>query len=381
MTRRVVITGIGAVNSIGASSREFWRNLLTGVSGAAPISSRYDIALRQNVGCEVRRAFSAEGIAGIGRATQLAIAAAEDAIADSGLSASDVERADISVGTTMGEPGMIEDRNGEACFQADAISAGVALHLHSHGHNTTWQTACAAGNYAIDSGWRRIAAGLGNIALTGGSDAFSRTAFIGFARVGALAPDVCRPFDLNRKGLLLGEGAGMLVLEELEQAKRRSAKIYAEVLACGFSCDAFHITQPHPKADGAVIAMGRALKQANVDPETVDYVSAHGTGTKFNDLAEAVAVKRVFGGRRVPVTSIKALIGHTMGSASAIEAVACCLAIQERVIPPTWNYQETDPACDLDVVPNCPREADLNIVISNSYAFGGSNSCLVLRKY
>lgn len=381
MSRRVVITGVGAINSIGAGSAEFWSNLLAGVSGAGPIGFQHNVSLRQNVGCEVRRPFPAESLSGIGRATQLALAAADDAIRDSGLSASDLELADVSIGTTMGEPSMIENGKSDACIQANAISSGVARHFQSNGHNITWQTACAAGNYAVNSGWRRIASGRASIVLAGGSDAFSRAAFIGFARVGALSSDVCRPFDHNREGLLLGEGSGMLILEDFEHAKRRSAKIYAEILGCGFSCDAFHITQPHPKADGGVIAMGRGLKQAKIAPDNVDYVSAHGTGTKFNDLSETIAVKRVFGGRRVPISSIKALIGHSLGAASALEAVACCLAIRDRVIPPTWNYQEPDPNCDLDIVPNCPREADLKIVISNSYAFGGNNSCLVLGKY
>jgi 3-oxoacyl-[acyl-carrier-protein] synthase II len=381
MTRRVVITGAGAINSIGLTQEEFWRNLLAGVSGAGPIDSRHKVGLRQNVGCEVRKPLRAASLPGVGRATQLAITAADNAIADSGLQAADVENADISIGTTMGEPEMIDSGRGEVCVQANAISSGMAKHFHSAGHNITWQTACAAGNYAINSAWRRIATGRTNVALAGGSDAFSRTAFIGFARVGALSPDVCRPFDQKRKGLLLGEGSGMIVLEELERARHRNANIYAEILGCGFSCDAFHITQPHPKADGGLIAMNRGLKQAGVDPENVDYISAHGTGTKFNDLSETVAVKRVFGGRRVPISSIKAVIGHTLGAASALEAVACCLAIRDRVIPPTWNYEEPDPECDLEVVPNCPREANLKIIMSNSYAFGGTNSSLVLRKY
>ena len=245
----------------------------------------------------------------------------------------------------------------------------------------TWQTACAAGNYALNSGFSRIALGQSSLALVGGSDAFSKAAFIGFARVGALSSDVCRPFDHNRKGLLLGEGSGMLVLESLQRAVSRQGKKNSEFLGCGFSCDAFHITQPHPKADGAVLAMGRAMEQAGIKADDVDYVSAHGTGTKFNDLSESIAVKRVFGDRRVPISSIKAVIGHTLGSASALEAVACCMALRDEVIPPTWNYLGKDPDCDIDVVPNAPRRATLKTVISNSYAFGGSNSCLVLRKY
>ena len=381
MPSRVVIAGIGAINSIGATSGEFWQNLLNGVSGADSIRPQHSVGLRQNVGCEVRKPFPAEGLQELGRATQLAIQAATEAVKDSGLTDVDMEMADVSIGTTMGEPEMIERGKGASCIQADAISAGVAKYFRSKGRHVTWQTACAAGNYALHNGFSRIASGRAKIALVGGSDAFAKTAFIGFARVGALSPDVCRPFDQNRKGLLLGEGAGMLVLEDLAHALQRRARIYAEVLGAGFSCDAFHITQPHPKADGAVIAMGRAFDQAGITPDEIDYVSAHGTGTKFNDLSESIAVKRVFGNRRVPISSIKAVIGHTLGAASALEAVACCLALRNQVAPPTWNYCAKDPDCDLDVVPNEPRPTKLTTVISNSYAFGGSNSCLVLRQH
>ena len=381
MAKRVVITGIGAINSIGACADEFWTNLLNGVSGAASIGAQHDVGLRQNVGCEVRKPFAAESLQGMGRATQLAIEAAKGALLDSGLSCSAIEEADISIGTTMGEPEMIEREKASACIQADAISSGVARFFNTKGNHMTWQTACAAGNYAMHSGFSRIASGRGSVALVGGSDAFSKTAFIGFARVGALSSDVCRPFDHNRKGLLLGEGSGMLVLESLPHAQARNARIYAEVLGCGFSCDAFHITQPHPKADGAVLAMKRAMEQAHITPQEVNYVSAHGTGTKFNDLSESIAIKRVFADQRVPISSIKALIGHTLGSASALEAVACCLALRDQIIPPTWNYQQKDLDCDMDVVPNEPRPANLKTVISNSYAFGGSNSCLVLRQF
>ena len=300
MKQRVVISGIGAINSIGSGSGEFWANLLGGVSGAGAIGAQHDVGLRQNVGCEVRKHFACEQLDGIGRATQLAIEAAKEAVADCGLTAADFENADISIGTTMGEPEMIEREKSSACIQADAISSGVARYFNTKGNHVTWQTACAAGNYALHSGFTRIATGRSSLALVGGSDAFSKTAFIGFARVGALSSDVCRPFDHNRKGLLLGEGSGMLVLESLDRAMKRNAKVYAEVLGCGFSCDAFHITQPHPKADGAVLAMGHAMRQSGVMPEEIDYISAHGTGTKFNDLSESVAVRRVFGGTASP---------------------------------------------------------------------------------
>ena len=218
--------------------------------------------------------------------------------------------------------------------------------------------------------------------LVGGSDPFSKIAFTGFSRVGAVAPERCQPFDKNRKGMLVGEGAGVLVLETLDAATARGAEPYAEILAYGLSCDAHHMTAPHPEGEGIMAAMQRALAAAGIGPEDVDYLSAHGTGTPANDKAESVAIRRVFGDATgdLAVSSIKSMLGHTMGAASALEAIACALAIRHGRIPPTINHETPDPDIGLDVVPNESRVQDVTIALNNGFAFGGNNSSLVLRK-
>jgi 3-oxoacyl-[acyl-carrier-protein] synthase II len=272
-------------------------------------------------------------------------------------------------------------------YPCHKISNHIASELNVEGPNIMIPTACAAGNYAIGYGYDLIQNGDADWILAGGAESFSRIAFIGFSRLHAMSPDTCRPFDKNRKGILLGEGAGVLLLENLESAVKRRAKIFAEVLGYGLSCDAYHITAPHPEGKGAAEAMRRALKNARLTPEQVGYINAHGTGTLQNDRSETSAIKKVFDDKayQIPMSSIKALTGHAMGAASAIEANACVLAIVRKVLPPTWNYEEPDPDCDLDYIPNEPREVaagfSLRFVLNNSYAFGGNNSSVVFGKY
>jgi 3-oxoacyl-[acyl-carrier-protein] synthase II len=218
--------------------------------------------------------------------------------------------------------------------------------------------------------------------LAGGADAFSRISYSGFAGLLAIAPQKCQPFDRNRKGMIPGEGAAILVLERRESAEARGARIYAEVAGYGLSCDAFHMTGSDPTGRGAARAMEKALEQCSHAPQDIDYISAHGTGTKSNDYHETVAVKAVFGEQayRTPISSVKSMLGHTMGAASAIEAAVCCLAITHRVIPPTMNLEEPDPECDLDYVPNEARVHSVEMAMNNSYAFGGTNASLILKR-
>jgi 3-oxoacyl-[acyl-carrier-protein] synthase II len=218
--------------------------------------------------------------------------------------------------------------------------------------------------------------------FAGGSDAFSRITYTGFARLGAIAPEVCQPFDRNRKGMIPGEGAAILVLEPLDRAAARGARLYAEIGGYGLSCDAHHMTAAHPDGDGAARAMVKALNESRLNPEEVSYISAHGTGTSTNDRLETIAVKRVFqeAAYRIPISSIKSMLGHTMGAASAIEAAVCALAIFDDRIPPTMNYEQPDPECDLDYVPNAARERRVNVAMNNAYAFGGNNASLILKK-
>jgi 3-oxoacyl-[acyl-carrier-protein] synthase II len=403
MDRRIVITGIGVVTPIGIGCEQFWTNLLEGQSGIAPVKSFDTSAYNVHRGAEVKE-FNAEqyvlnlDAAHLGRASQFAIAAARLALADAGveIGSLDRKRAGVSMGTTSGEPREVErfddayvsknlDRIGPEfleLYPCHVIAAHVASELNFAGVNTMIPTACAAGNYAIAHALDVMHAGRADLMLAGGSDAFSRITFTGFARLGAVAPEICQPFDRFRKGMIPGEGAGVLVLEPLDLARRRGARIYAEVAGYGLSCDAHHMTAAHPEGAGAERAMRHALADSCTNPEDVGYISAHGTGTPTNDRLETIAVKRLFKDEayRIPISSIKSMLGHTMGAASAIEAAVCALAVFSNRVPPTINLNEPDPECDLDYVANTARELPVNVAMNNAYAFGGNNASLILRK-
>jgi len=254
----------------------------------------------------------------------------------------------------------------------------VGYFFKAKGENVLIPNACAAGNYAISYGFDLIRKGEIEFAIVGGADALSRVAFQGFQRLYAMSPGVCSPFDKNRQGMLLGEGAGILILESLERAKKRNATIYAKVLEYGLSCDAYNMTIPN--RIGIKKAMAKAVKNATISVDEIDYISAHGTGTTQNDKEESNAINEVFGGRKVAVSSIKSMLGHTLGAASALEALVCCLALKNDTIPPTINFKTPDPECNIDCVPNKARRIKLNKVLNNGFAFGGNNCCVVLGK-
>ncbi len=396
---RPCVTGIGIDTPIGADPESFWKSLLVGTSGARPVRSFDTSALPNHVGCEIDSVSLPEEIQKDlqgGRCTQLSVLAARRAVASSGLGESYTGTAHMAVvvGTTMGDVTQFEqDRASHPEPEAsvadvstlanrplDVMARAVARILGLSGVVRTVPAACAAGNYAIGLAASLVARGEARAALAVGCEAFSRLAFVGFSRMRAMSPDACRPFSRGRKGLLLGEGAAALVLEPEWAARERGATILGFVDGFGLSCDAHHITGPRPDALGATRAMEDALGRARLDPDRIDYVNAHGTGTPLNDKVESLAVHKVFGARarQVPVSSVKALTGHMMGAAGAVEAVACLMALRDGVIPPTWNWVEADPECDIDCVPNEPRAAKLTHVVSNSYAFGGNNSSLVL---
>ena len=226
-----------------------------------------------------------------------------------------------------------------------------------------------------------IKSGKFDIMIAGGADPIARTNFTGFARLVAMAPEKCQPFDKDRKGMMVGEGAGVLILEDLDSAKKRGANTYAEILGYGLSCDAYHMSIPSLK--GIKKVMMKAMNEAKINPDEVDYISAHGTGTIPNDKTECQAIREVFNNnyKEIPISSIKSMLGHTMGAASAIEAISCCLAIKNNLIPPTINFETPDSECDIDCVPNQARKKNVNVVLNNSFAFGGNNACVVLRKY
>jgi 3-oxoacyl-[acyl-carrier-protein] synthase II len=401
MLRRVVVTGIGPVTSIGAGRAVWWAGLLEGRTGVSTVRSFDTTAYGVSAGAEVVGFRPEEYVRSLswkclGRASQLAIAAARLALADAGLQDVDSERAGVCVGTTSGEPGFIEEFDDAVVsgtldelgprhmlrYPGHMIGVNIADEFGLDGINVTIPCACAAGNYAIAHACEALRRHSADIMLAGGSDAFSRITYTGFARLGAIAPDVCRPFDLRRKGMIPGEGACMLVLEPLERALARGAHIYAEIAGYGFSCDAHHMTAAHPEGAGAARAMEKAMLASGVAPADVSYISAHGTGTPSNDRLETLAIKRVFGEQaaHTPVSSIKSMLGHTMGAASALEAACCALAIDEGRVPPTINFEQPDPECDLDCVPNTARELRVDVALNNAYAFGGNNSCVVLRR-
>jgi len=378
--------------------------VLEGRSGVDEVT-RFDTSeFRVHKGCEVKD-FDFEKYTGskqnreIGKGSQLAIAAAALAIEDAGIDLKKIDptRIGVAVGTTAGEIQVLETvnviryRNGIDAVDpglhkqhpVNQIPSNIAIEFGLKGPNLMLPTACAAGNYAIGYAYDLIRLGRADYMLAGGTDPFSKVAFTGFARLGAIAPEICQPFDKNRKGMMVGEGAGLLLLETLESAIERNATIYAEIVGYGLSCDGYHMTSPHPEGIGVVSAMIKALKGANIKPEDVQYISAHGTGTPANDAAETLAIKKVFGdwAKRLMVSSIKSMIGHTMGAASAIEAITCALAVKHDIVPPTINYETPDPECDIDCVPNEARQARVRIALNNAYAFGGNNSSLVVKKF
>jgi 3-oxoacyl-[acyl-carrier-protein] synthase II len=402
--RRVAITGIGVISPVGTGKSTFWNALLAGESGIGPVTAFDTTNYAAHIGGEVRdfdatRYVKKQQPDRMGRASQMAIGATRLAIADSGLDLDSIprRRIGVSMGTTSGEPIFVEEYNdakkqgGDDAIGADCLAlypchvipTHVAIEFDLRGPSLMIPTACAAGNYAIGYGYDLIRTDRADLMLAGGADAFSRIPYLGFARLGAIAPERCQPFDKNRKGMVPGEGSGMLVLEPLDAALARGAKIYAEVLGYGVSCDAHHMTAAHPQADGAIRAMSAAMKDSGKGVGDIDYISAHGTGTPTNDRIESLAVRTLFAeyAAAIPMSSIKSMLGHTMGAASAIEAAACALALDTGWIPPTINHEEPDPDCGLDIVPNKARLTNPRVVLNNAYAFGGNNASLCLGRY
>jgi 3-oxoacyl-[acyl-carrier-protein] synthase II len=399
--RRVVVTGLGVVSSVGIGKDEFWKSIISGKSGISKVDSFDTNEFRCHYAGEINNFDPQDFIPRrkvqfLGRTSQLAIAATSLALKDARLPVKDIsnKRTGVFIGTTMGERPLEESINEWVIKGADKISktkilqssannisANISIYFKFHGPNYMIPTACAAGNYAIGYGFDLVRKGDLDCAVVGGADAFSKVAFSGFHRIYAMAPEKCQPFDKNRKGMMVGEGAGILFLETIESALRRDATIYAEIGGYGLSCDAYHMTASDP--DGIEKVMMKALKDAQIQKEEVDYISAHGTGTSGNDKNECAAIKKVFKEKykTISVSSIKSMLGHPMGAGSAIEALACCLTVKENIIPPTINYETPDPNCDIDCVPNKAKIKRVRVALNNGFAFGGNNSCLVIRKY
>lgn len=402
MKRRIVITGVGVVSSIGIGRDDFWSALIKGESGISRISSFDTSDFSNHYGGEIKNFnpvvfIGRPKLAGLGRASCLALSSAKLAISDAklNLEGSNKERFGVAMGTTMAESQVFQEvneswvKNGEGAINpelicrlpANVLSCNVAIEFGFKGPNYVISTACAAGNYAIGYAYDLVRNGRADLMLAGGADAFSRIAFTGFNRLLAVAPQLCQPFDKNRKGMLVGEGAAALIIEPLEDALNRGADIYAEIIGYGLSCDAHHMTAPY--AEGIKEAIEKSLKEGNLAADDVGYFSAHGTGTPSNDKEECLAIKKAFGeySKKLPVSSIKSMLGHTMGAASAIEAVTCCLVLKNGIMPPTINFKTPDPECDIDCIPNTARYAKADIALNNASAFGGNNACLALKRY
>jgi beta-ketoacyl-acyl-carrier-protein synthase II len=409
---RVVITGLGAISPLGSSVDKLWDGWINGRSGIRRIT-RFDAsALPCQIAGEIPD-FDPEvymhrkEARRFPRASQIALGAATQAVQDAGLPETmpEAERSAVIFGTGIGGFDLVAD--GLFHLRTKSVSRVnpfvlpsaipnlsaflIARQFQCHGPNFTITTACATGTQAVGEASEIIRRGKADIVITGGTEALISDFTIGgFSAMRALPvnyndrPEAAsRPFDLNREGFIFSEGAAGLILEELEHARSRGARIYAEVAGHASSSDAFHIAAPNPEATGPANAMRWALEDAGLSQSDVDYINAHGTSTPLNDTTETKAIKMVFGENayRVAISSTKSMIGHAMGASGALEAIACILAITHGKIPPTINYETPDPICDLDYVPNIARQKSVNVALSNSFGLGGQNACLVLKKY
>ena len=407
--RRVVVTGMGAVSPLGNDLATTWDGLVAGKSGIDFIrgfdASDYPV----KIGAEVKN-FDPTGLASpkelrkLARYTQFSLAAAKEAVDSAGLlGAYPPERIGIVLGSAVGDIGTISQQERTLLERGpsrvapwfipsiltDAASGQLAIAFGFSGINFAMVAACATGSYTLGEGAEIVRRGTADAILAGGAEAaLTPLILAGFSNMRGLAaeeeypPRASRPFDATRAGFVIGEGAGILVLEELEAARARGAKIHAEVVSYGASNDAFHIAQPDPEASGVARMMREALATGGIEPEQLGYINAHGTSTPLGDAAETKAIKAAFGDHayKLAVSSTKSMLGHCLGAAGALEAIACVLAIEHGVIPPTINYEHPDPECDLDYVPNQARKADLSYALSNGMGLGGHNGCVLLGR-
>jgi 3-oxoacyl-[acyl-carrier-protein] synthase II len=407
--RRAVITGLGAVTPVGNDVPTTWSNLVAGKSGVVEISrfdaSDYPVTIAAEVqDFDATVAMPAKEARKTGLDVHYGVAAAMEAARDSGIGEIEPSRAGVIIGSAVGglpqildQQKVLEERGRERVsphwlpnMLVDTTTSHVATQLGWRGVNYAVVSACASGTHAIGDAAQVIGRGQADAILAGGTESSVVPLILaGFCSMRALADGredpaaASRPFDLTRSGFVMAEGAAVVMVEELEHARQRGARIYCEVAGYGASNDAFHVATPHPESIGVIEMMRAALASSGVAPEEVDYINAHGTSTPYNDAAETLAIKTVFGDHayELAVSSIKSMIGHLFGAAGAIEALATALTIHHGVIPPTINYRTPDPACDLDYVPNEAREADVRVALSNSMGLGGHNGCVILKRY
>jgi 3-oxoacyl-[acyl-carrier-protein] synthase II len=407
--KRVVITGVGPVTPIGCGKEAFWNSLMEGNSGVDLIS-RFDTSnFKTKIGAEIKDfnpeeyGINPKDAKRMDLFTQYGVAAASLAIKDARLSLAEYnDNVGTMIGTGIGglmtleeeKRKLIESKNPSRVspflipmMMPNAVNAYVSIIHKLTGTSPCLANACATGSYALIYGNKDIALGDFDVIIAGGSEAIlTEIAASSFANMKALSrrndepKRACRPFDKDRDGFVIGEGAGVLVLESLEHALARGARIYAEIVGYTTNTDAYHITAPDPEARMVKKAIRESLNMAGIEPGEVDYINAHGTSTPLNDKAEAVAIREIFGDHRVPVSSTKSMIGHLIGAAGAVEAIACAIAIERQIIPPNVNYETPDPDIDLNIITK-PTPAKINVAMNNSFGFGGHNAVMVLKKY
>lgn len=411
MPKRVVVTGLGIVSPLGIGVDTFWANLTAGVSGVGRITRFDPEGYTTQIAAEVKDFdpadyFEKKEARRLDRFTQFALVATREALADAGLQLekADRDRVGVILGTGIGGIETLEEQHKILLNRGpDRVSpffipmmianmgAGqIAINYGLRGHNVTTVSACASSSNAIGDAFRLLKQGLAEVVITGGAEApVTPLAIAGFCSMRAMSTNnaeparASRPFDARRDGFVIGEGAGVLILETREHALKRGARIYAEVAGYGCTCDAYHVSAPDPEGKGAALAMALALREGNVAGAEVDYINAHGTATPLGDRLETLAIKQVFGEAvgRLAVSSTKSMTGHLLGAAGGLEAVACILAIEKGIVPPTINYEYPDPDCDLDYVPNRARSRTVEVALSNSLGFGGHNVSLLFKKY
>ncbi|WLR59510.1 beta-ketoacyl-ACP synthase II [Guptibacillus hwajinpoensis] len=410
MKRRVVITGLGTVSPLGNSVDETWTNIVNGVSGINPLTRLDKDQFAAKVSGEAlefdpENFMDRKDVRKMDRFTQFAVAASQMAVEDAGLKITDenAERVGVWIGSGIGGMETYESqfrtfmdkgaRRVSPFFVPmmipDMASDQVSIMLGAKGINSCTVTACASGTNSIGDSFKVIQRGDADVMITGGSEApITSMSVAGFGSMKALStnPDpasASRPFDANRDGFVIGEGAGILVIESLESAEKRGAKIYGEIVGYGSTGDAYHVTQPAPEGEGGARAMQQAIDDAGLTPADIGYINAHGTSTDYNDRYETAGIKSVFGEHayKLAVSSTKSMTGHLLGAAGAVEGIFCAKVLEEGILPPTINYETADPNCDLDYVPNKARKAEVNAVMNNSLGFGGHNATLVFKKF
>ena len=410
MERRVVITGMGAITPIGKNVEEFWNGIKEGKCGIDQITHFDTADYKVKLAAEIKdynpeEYFDKKASKRMDKFSQYAVIAAKEAWVDSKLDkeTENMEKVGVILGSGIGGLETIEGGNTALLGKGpDRVSpmfipmsivnmaaGNVAIELGAKGESISMVTACATGTHCIGESFRMIKHGYQDVIVAGGTEAsITPTGVAGFTNIKALSQQTDKtrasiPFDKERSGFVMGEGAGVIILEELEHAKKRGAKIYAEVVGYGATSDAYHITSPAPEGEGGARAMKRAIEDANIKPEEIDYINAHGTSTHLNDSCETMAIKAALGeaSKKVMVSSTKGNIGHLLGAAGGVEAIICAKALEDQLVPPTINYQEKDEDCDLDIVPNEVRKASITIAMSNSLGFGGHNSSIILKKY